>query len=65
MIQNNVIVAQSNNRYELSLQVNNKNVVVAYVLMPADGEYVNDYKILETITKSIASRWAVLEKAKK
>ena len=62
MIQNNVIIAQSNNRYELSLQVNNQNVVIAYVLMPNDREYISDYKILEIITKSIASRWGVLEK---
>lgn len=62
MIQNNVIVAQSNNRYELSLQVNNQSLVVAYILMPHDGEYMNDYKKLEVITKSIAERWNILEK---
>ena len=62
MIQNNIVVIQRNNRYELSLQVNNHNVIVAYVLMPSDGQFVSDSKSLEIITKTIASRWSILEK---
>lgn len=62
MIQNNIVVIQRNNRYELSLQVNNHDVIVAYVLMPSDGQFISDSKSLEIITKTIASRWGVLEK---
>ena len=62
MIQNNIVVIQRNNRYELSLQVNNNNVCVAYLLMPNDGQFVSDSKSLEIVTKTLASRWGVLEK---
>lgn len=62
MIQNNIVVIQRNNRYELSLQVNNHNVIVAYILTPSDGQFVNDSKVMEVVTKALASRWGVLEK---
>ena len=62
MSQNNVVVIQNNKRYELSLQVNNHTVIVAYILTPSDGQFVNDSKSLEIITKTLASRWGVLEK---
>lgn len=62
MIINNIgVIQQKGSQYLLYLP---NNICVGHLAMPSDNQYIEDAKVLQDITKSIAVRWNVYEKKK-
>ena len=51
---NNIGIAQRDNVYGLYLP---QQIVICYVSMPPDRQYMSDMKALDIITKALALRW--------
>ena len=41
------------------------NTYLGYVLLPSEGQYAFDVKVLHTITRSLAVRWRIIPMPKK
>lgn len=59
---NNINVIQNNNEY---LFYTPQNICIAHLILPPDGQYAMDAKLLAMITKPIAQRWGVIQRQDK
>lgn len=54
-----MIIQQANNEYQIWTP---QGIRIAYIVMPPDGRYVLDSKVLEVICRAFAHRWGIIER---
>ena len=54
MIMNNIGIVQSNNEYHFYTE---NNIYLGGVILPANGQYMFDTKVLNIIPRALAIRW--------
>lgn len=62
MIMNNILVVQVGNEYHFYTDT---NIYLGGVLMPANGQFAFDTKMLDVITRALAIRWGTIPMPRK
>ena len=62
MLLNELVVYQANSMYYIYTQ---QQELKAMIYLPPDNQNMFDFKVLDVITKSIASRWGIITPTKK
>jgi len=63
MMMNNIAVIQTgNSQYTFYTET---NICLGIVVMPDNGQYMFDCKVLDVVTKAMALRWGLISQPKK
>lgn len=55
----NMVIQQSNNEYRIWTP---QGICIAHIIMPPDGQWLGDSKVLEVICKALSYRWGCSNK---